>query len=307
MPCYTPISGYRSRHLNKSGKRSIVFDLKKGYIDMPVTVKCGQCIGCKLEYSRQWAIRCLHEAQLYDDNCFITLTYNSENLPKDGSLIKHHFQDFIKRLRKHNEPKKIRYFMCGEYGEKFARPHYHACLFNHDFTDKELWRSKQSIKLYISPTLQKLWNKGFSTIGTVNFDTAAYVARYILKKQTGDMAESHYLSRFSKENGLLSHPIQPEYTTMSRRPGIATKWFNQYKKEIYPDDFIVINGKKMPPPKFYQYLYELDENNDIKSVKKRRKTLSIRRKDDNTYDRLITREKIAKAKLKLKQRQLEDY
>ena len=93
MPCYHPISGYRSRHLNKSGKRSIVFDKKNGYIDMPITVKCGQCIGCRLEYSRQWAIRCLHEAQLHEDNCFITLTYDDENLPHNGSLTKPHFQD----------------------------------------------------------------------------------------------------------------------------------------------------------------------------------------------------------------------
>ena len=121
------------------------------------------------------------------------------------------------------------------------------------------------------------------------------------------MAESYYYSRVQEEDGLLTTPVQQEYTTMSRRPGIATEWFNQFKKEIYPDDFIVINGQKMPPPKFYQYLYELDEKNDIKSVKKRRKTLSIRRKDDNTYDRLLTREKIAQAKLKHKQRKLEEY
>jgi hypothetical protein len=307
MPCYHPISGYRSRHLNKSGKRSIVFDKKHGYIDMPVTVKCGQCIGCRLEYSRQWAIRCLHEAQLHENNCFITLTYDNENLPHNGSLTKPHFQKFIKRLRKYAHPTKIRYFMCGEYGEKFARAHYHACIFNYDFNDKELWSTKQGTKLYISSTLQKLWKKGFSTIGELNFDTAAYVSRYILKKQTGKMAESYYYTRVQEEDGLLTTPVQPEYTTMSRRPGIATEWFNQFKNEIYPDDFIVINGQKMPPPKFYQYLYELDEKNDIKSVKKRRKTLSIRRKDDNTYDRLLTREKIAQAKLKRKQRQLEDY
>lgn len=274
---------------------------------MPVTVKCGQCIGCRLEYSRQWAIRCLHESQLYEDNCFITLTYNDENLPNNCSLVKKHFQDFIKRYRKYVYPRKIRYFMCGEYGEEKTRPHYHAVIFNHDFTDKELWRTKQGTKLYISQSLQKLWKKGFSTLGAVTFDSAAYVARYILKKQTGDMAEAHYFSECSKETGLLTHPIQPEYTTMSRRPGIATEWFKQFKNEIYPDDFIVINGKKMPPPKFYQYLYELDENNNIKSVKKRRKTLSIRRKDDNTYDRLLTKEKVTKAKIKHKQRQLEEY
>ena len=121
------------------------------------------------------------------------------------------------------------------------------------------------------------------------------------------MAESYYYSRVQEEDGLLTNPVQQEYTTMSRNPGIAAEWYKKFKNEIFPDDFIVINGQKMPPPKFYQYLYEMDENNDIKSVKKRRKTLSIRRKDDNTYDRLLTREKIALAKLERKKRQLEEY
>ena len=225
MPCYSPIDGYRSRFVNPSGKRSIVFDVKSGYKDRPVTVKCGQCIGCRLEYSRQWAIRCLHESTLYDQNNFLTLTYNDENLPQDQSLVKHHFQDFMKRYRKHVYPKKIRFFMCGEYGENFSRPHYHAIIFDHDFHDKELFKTEQDSKLYISPTLQKLWNKGFSTIGAVNFNTAAYVSRYIIKKQTGKDSESHYNKIISDWNPVTGEinfwkevNLQPEYTTMSRRP-----------------------------------------------------------------------------------------
>ena len=103
--------------------------------------------------------------------------------------------------------------MCGEYGEKFARAHYHACLFNYDFEDKELWKDKQGTKLYISETLNKLWKKGFSTIGQVTFDSAAYVARYILKKQTGKQSQSYYYSKVQEEDGLLTTPVQEEYTT----------------------------------------------------------------------------------------------
>ena len=319
MPCYSPLSGYYARQTNKSGKRSIVFDLKLGYQDMPVQVPCGQCIGCRLDYSRSWAIRCLHEAETHIENCFITLTYDDNHLPSDGSLVKHHLQDFFKRLRRRNEPKKIKYYACGEYGEKYSRPHYHACVFNHDFEDKELWSTKQGTKLYISKELQSLWPKGFSTIGDVTFDSAAYVARYILKKQNSNtdinisddaynnaiLADGKYYSKFCKEHGLMSHPIQPEYTTMSRRPGIAYEWYKKYKSDIYPDDFIVIKGRKMPPPKYYEYLYEID-NENVRVLKKRRKTLSIRRKADNTYDRLKTREICAKAKINLKKRNLEE-
>lgn len=101
MPCYHPIQGWKSRFPNQKGKRPIVFK-QNSYADLdsPVTLACGRCIGCRLEYSRQWAVRCVHEASLYDDNCFITLTYDNENLPEGGTLVKKHFQDFMKRLRK---------------------------------------------------------------------------------------------------------------------------------------------------------------------------------------------------------------
>ena len=151
-------------------------------------VPCGQCIGCRLERSRQWAIRCVHEASLHTDNCFITLTYSPDCLPSDGSLNHDDFQKFFKRLRKHIAPKKIRYYMCGEYGEdlqqpsKLGRPHFHACLFGLDFDDKQLYIVRDDVKLYTSATLEKIWGKGFVTIGDVTFESAAYVARYIAKK-----------------------------------------------------------------------------------------------------------------------------
>ena len=121
MACYTPLKGYRSTELTKNGKRKIVFNRNHGFADLPVTVPCGQCIGCRLERSRQWAIRCTHEASLWEKNCFITLTYNDENLPKDGSLDVTHFQKFMKRLRKKHGAG-IRFYHCGEYGDKFGFP-----------------------------------------------------------------------------------------------------------------------------------------------------------------------------------------
>ena len=189
MACYHPLKGYRSSELTKNGKRKIVFNRNQGYADLPVTVPCGQCIGCRLERSRQWAIRCHHEASLYENNSFITLTYADEYLPQNGSLDLNAQQKFFKRLRK-KYGSGIRFYACGEYGSKFGRPHYHACLFNHDFADKTLWKITNDVPLYRSSSLEELWPYGHSSVGNVTFQSAAYVARYILKKITGEHADN---------------------------------------------------------------------------------------------------------------------
>ena len=177
MACYHPLIAYRSREKSKNGKYGLSFSIKNGYYDLKVQVPCGQCIGCRLEKSRQWAIRCVHEAQMHEENCFITLTYNKESLPADGSLRKRDFQLFMKRLRKECG-EGIRYYMCGEYGAKYERPHYHICLFGYDFKDKYIWDERDKVPLYRSTKLEKLWTLGFSTIGEVTFQSAAYVAPY---------------------------------------------------------------------------------------------------------------------------------
>lgn len=296
MKCANPLRGWRSRTANPSGLRSIVFDRKEGFEDLEVWLPCGQCIACRLARSREWAIRCVHEASLYDDNCFITLTYNDENLPDDLSLRKSDFQKFIKRLRKRfprSKDNNIRYFHCGEYGEKLSRPHYHACLFNFDFIDKTVWKVENGFRLYTSETLQQLWPYGYSVIGDVTFESAAYVARYILKKVTGDAAPGHYGDR------------QPEYTTMSRRPGIGAKWYEQFKDDLFPHDKVVINGSLVTVPKFYYQLLALDEPKLNFLLKATRKKLSERNADDNTLKRLMVKEKCLEARLSLLTRSFE--
>ena len=158
-----------------------------------MTVACGQCMGCRTDRSKEWAARIVHESQMHPENSFVTLTYDAENVPMDGSLNKQHFQKFMKRLRKHFSDKKIRYFHCGEYGEKLERPHYHACLFGIDFDDRVEHGAINSVVHYKSDTLEQLWGKGFCTVGELNYQTAAYTARYILKKMTGKQAEEHYM------------------------------------------------------------------------------------------------------------------
>lgn len=285
MACFRPITGYRSH----GGK--VKFSSKEGFIDRPVTIACGQCMGCRLERSRQWAVRCIHEAQCHTQNCFVTLTYDDEHLPVDRGLDLAHWQVFAKALRKKMGP--FRYFHCGEYGDTFGRPHYHACLFGIDFSaDRRVWRVKQGNKLYSSPTLEKLWRMGFAVIGEMNFETAAYVARYVLKKVTGEPADAHYGGR------------KPEYTTMSRRPGIGSKWVEKYGDEVYRGDFCVVNGKKVRPPKFYDSRLEFLNPSEYARIKGDRASAARKHEDNNTWERLAIREKVTEAKLELMKREV---
>lgn len=238
MACYKPLRA--TRLYDEFGKSYISFDDRAIGHGEELYLPCGQCIGCRVARSREWATRMLHEASLHDQNCFITLTYNPENLPEDGSLHKKHFQDFMKRLRKRFKGQKIRYFHCGEYGSKLGRPHYHAILFGFDFFDKELFSISGNNRVYRSPVLEQLWPFGFSTIGDVTFESCAYVARYVIKKVTGDRASEHYGDKL------------PEYITMSLKPGIGFGWFEKYRTDIYPHDFVVLaDGRKLKTPRFY--------------------------------------------------------
>ena len=262
MACYTPLQGWYSKEMNASGKRSLVFNpdyaLER---DCPIEISCGQCVGCRLERSRQWAVRCIHESSLYENNCFITLTFSPESLAKRDnpwSVDVRDWQLFMKKLRK-RYGNGIRFFHCGEYGENGGRPHYHALLFNFDFKDKELWKIENDYRYYISQELNTLWGYGHCVIGDVTFESASYVARYIMKKVNGDKAEEYY--QWADEETGEVFPLKPEYVTMSRRPGIGKKWYDKYHSDIYPKDFITVNGKKCRPPKYYDSI--LKEANPI--------------------------------------------
>jgi len=304
MPCYHPLDGYRSKTVNPSGKRSIVFNLQEAYRDLEVKLPCGQCIGCRLDRSRKWAVRCMHEASLYEDNAFITLTYRKENLPKNGSLDVKHFQDFMKRLREPScwpdetrpyiENRKVRFFHCGEYGEIHLRPHYHACLFNLDFPDKTYWQTVNGQDYYRSATLEKLWPAGNSMIGQVTFDSAAYVARYITKKITGERADWYYKEENPDTGEVIS--LKPEYVTMSRGKGIGYGWFEKYKSDLYPDDFVVVPGKnkakKCRIPKYYDQLLEREAPLEFAKIQAKRKVGAHAHEENNTPRRLEVREEV---------------
>ena len=280
MPCYNPLTAWRRADysVGPSGKLQLTFDRQNAILSTETTIPCGQCIGCRLDRARQWAIRCMHEASLHDDNCFITLTYDSEQLPPDNSLNKRDITLFLKRLRKHYEPAIIRYYQCGEYGELFARPHHHAILFGLDFADKSPYRQTPAGMLYTSDTLNTLWGKGYCILADVSFDTVCYVARYCLKKVTGGKADDHY-------NGRM-----PEYTTMSRRPGIGRKYYDMYTSDLYNYDMCVVKDKFVcKPPKYYDKLYDIQNPDHMAVLKTSRKSAAAKRPPE-TLQRILQKE-----------------
>ena len=313
MPCFRPLHGWKARRRNpETGRRSITFNRKDGFEDMPVTVPCGQCIGCRLEKSRQWAMRCVHEAQLYEDNCFLTLTYRDEDLPHDGSLNHEHFAGFMKRLRKSLEvdgktleQRKIRYYMCGEYGDQFSRPHYHACVFNWRPDDLVLWKVRDGVRLYTSEFLEDKWELGFCTVGDVTFESAAYTARYVMKKLTGP-AEADGAYKYVNVLNGEEYDLRPEYNNMSRGSAIGSKWYERYKAQTQFDDRVVMRGVPMQPPKAYDRIFELEDPRLYAATKRRRKSKAKKHAADNTTERLRVREKVKEAQAALLIRGLEN-
>lgn len=247
-----------------------------------------------------WAARMVHEAQQHSENCFITLTYSNEHLPAGGTLVKSHLQKFFKRLRKSVNEKKIRYYAVGEYGEKLSRPHYHAIVFGHDFRDRVLFSRGHDYLLYLSAQLSDLWTAGHSTVGDVNAATCAYVARYVTKKVTGARAAEHY-ERVSLSTGEV-YSVLPEFAVMSRRPGIAAGWFDRYRSDVFPDDFVLLDGKKSKTPRFYDKLLERLDPDELEKIKLKRLAAAKKRADNNTPERLDVRERVLKAKLQTLER-----
>lgn len=295
VACYSPLKAWRGRGLTANGRRPIVFSREHAYTDLPLELACGQCIGCRLERSRQWAVRCIHESQQYEENSFLTLTYNDDNLPSDGSLNKTHFPGFMKRLRRTLD-KPVRYFHCGEYGDELGRPHYHAILFGHSFPDQEALTRKNGSIYYTSKKLERLWNKGHCLSTNVTFETCAYVARYICKKITGAAAADHY-SRpgpIDYSTGEQTQ-LQPEYATMSN--GIGSKWYSKFKHEVFPDDFIIINQKKASPPRYYLNQLQTEDLEVYNQVIDQRHRMANQHKDNQTPERLTVREICAAARL----------
>lgn len=254
-------------------------------------------------------MRCMHEASLHEQSCFVTLTYAPENLPHGGTLIKKHFKDFAKRVRKHfgcnnKSGKKFSYYHCGEYGETTRRPHYHALLFGVRFMDLVPYsRGADGSVLFTSETLSRLWPSGFATVGEITFESAAYVARYVMKKITGKAAQDHY-TVIDPDSGEV-HRLQPEYTTMSLKPAIAKDWYRAWSSDVYPSDEVIIRGKQMKPPKYYDRLLEMANPGLYEHIKEDRKAAAAEKAHDSTSRRLRDREIVKRAQINQLKRTIE--
>nr|QJB21659.1 MAG: replication initiator protein [Microvirus sp.] len=181
-------------------------------------VPCGQCIECRLAYSRMWAVRIMHERSLHERSCFVTLTYDDNNCPETVSVAS--LQAFFKRFRAAIAPQRIRFFACGEYGDLSGRPHYHAIIFGVD-------RNFQT-------HMEAAWMAGFVHCGDVTFDSACYVARYALKKQKGE----------------VDRKKQP-FVVMSRRPGIGHDVAIRDVASMKARDGVIFKGHKISLPRYY--------------------------------------------------------
>lgn len=287
MPCYKPMTAYQD---SMGGK--LTFTETRPPNARQLHIACGQCYGCKMERSRQMAIRCMHEASLHKNNSFITLTYDDEHLPYRGQLVREHWQLFAKRLRKKYGPGSARYYMCGEYGTQYGRPHFHACLFGHDWDDKEFYtKNETGDTIYNSENLERLWGMGLCTTARVTFNSAAYVTRYCIQKRTGPIAEEWY----QRIDELGIYQLEPEFGQPSLKPGLGAKWIEKYHADVYTTDNVLQNGRKGKPPSYYDDKYKNINPDHLEEIKLEREMEAHHKRWDNTPDRLAVKEIVARA------------
>lgn len=297
MPCYSPI---RAVLQGRPDRRRLSF--KSNASGEALGLPCGRCVGCRLERARQWSVRLMHESVMHEDSVFLTLTFNEESVPDDGSLSISVCQLFLKRLRARVAPARIRHFLAGEYGGKHGRPHYHAIIFGFGFPDRvPMERSDGGDQLYRSALLESCWKFGYSSIGSVTFESANYVAQYHLKKVTGKKAAAFYEGR------------QPEFVIMSRNPGIGRSWIEKFESDVYPSDEVIVRGLTTRPPRYYDQVFKKkfpEKFEELRLIRIERAQqldeivlksglkLSVPR--GTNARRLQIRERVAQAKLKLK-------
>lgn len=316
MPCHKPLFAYASSL--REGKRAkfIKGSFTPEIIEQRVRERhfvplpCRQCLGCRIDNSREFGVRSYHEAQMFEHNCFLTLTYDPKKL-KSRSLIRKDFQDFAKRLRKHfigfqtvfhnyKISKPIRIMYCGEYGDKLGRPHFHALLYNFDFLDKKhFFTNKHKNKVFVSDSLNDLWGHGLCSIGEVNFFTSSYVARYICKKINGEKAKDHYQGRVPE---FVQHPSQY---------GLGLKWLEHYKGDVYPHDFVHVNVNKgssfeMKVPRYYDNWLKKFCPEEYKVVKDKRLNDIAERSSKFSFETLDAKEKIGHKRIKSLVRTLDE-
>ena len=276
MSCYQPID--------------VIVKGKAWNTSREVTVGCGICIGCRTEQARQWSVRIMHERQMHDSAWFITLTYDEESLPDNGSLCAEDLQKFFKAVRRDYPAGTVRYFACGEYGDESQRPHYHAVLYGVDFLDRYFLRCDNGYNVWRSAHLEHYWDNGFSEFGTVTPKSASYVAGYVKKKVAKRVNPDAYL-RVDVDTGEL-FDVEPEFNRMSLRPAIGRSWIERYWQDVYPRDYVVVDGKEFKPPRYYDKWMDMYHPDIMLDVREKRINEAV----EKTAYQLMAGEKIHKAR-----------
>lgn len=301
MSCYHPLYAVELG-IKDNGKRALkildyrpndgqthVYVGNKSYlVDKLVKLPCGQCIGCRIAYSKQWAARCMMELESHDSAYFVTFTYDDDHVPLSWysdpdtgeayqamTLRKRDLQLLMKRIRKHFGDDHIRFFASGEYGDESFRPHYHAILFGLHLTDlvryKTVKEAGQYYTYYNSKELSDCWRKGFVVVGSVTFESCAYVARYVMKKLKGKEAKFYQV-----------HNIEPEFVNMSRRPGIARDYYESHPG-VFDFDYINLRtpdgGRKLRPSRYFKRLFEVEQPARSAEMAARARQLAIQLQD----------------------------
>ena len=305
MTCYDPRPAWQ---INSPAHENPVIKIgalpgnayARGYDVEAFKVPCRQCIGCRLDKTRDWTVRLTDELRYWETASFLTLTYADEHMPMHGSISKRALQLFIKRLRKSLDGE-VRHFSIGEYGDKFGRPHYHSILFGYDFPDRQFHKWNNGKVVYISDDLKALWPAGFSTIQGVSEDSIAYVAGYCQKKIVGKKADEHYYRQHPTEDRQVT--VRPEFQLQSL--GLGKQYYEDYKDDLYPEDFHLLKGKPVPIPEYYDRLHAREYPEEHAALVERRKTKAAENEQDQTPERLAVREKIAIKKRNAKTRQME--
>lgn len=305
MACHFPINGWASAQRTQSGKRAFTTHRASALVDQPMTIPCGQCIGCRVDKAQDWATRLEAERQFHFSSRFLTLTYSDDLLPEGCTLVPEDMRLFVKRLRhwaKSNlDGSRIRFFGAGEYGDSpmvaiddfpLGRPHYHLIVYGLAFPDeRQAEKSASGETQYSSRILDELWGKGRTRIGMVTRDSCSYVAGYAVKKMTGDIAVSHY-QQFDVRTGVV-YPVEPEFVRMSRRPGIGRGFVEEFETDVYPADHVVQGGKPRKVPRYFDKVLEQSKPEALKSVKRKRVARAMTRASDNTLERRETKAECA--------------
>lgn len=272
---------YKTRIIGLSKETEIPEDIKNNPNYKYQIIPCTKCMGCRLDYSREWANRGYLEAQMWKHNYFVTLTYNDvelryikEQWDKDefyATVNRKDMQKFLHDLRQEMSRKKIqtsdiRYMGCAEYGDQGLRPHMHLILFNCQLPTETFYAPRiiNDNFYYQNTIIEKCWKKGFSNVSEASWNTIAYTARYITKKIKGKDAKIIYDSL----------GVEPEYLATSRRGGIGKPYYDKYWKEIYEKDQVIIHNTQgtiaTQPPKYFDELYKKDHPREFKRIQERR-------------------------------------